>query len=115
MNDPIGDDLKIRGLAPDRGPEPVDGAEGAASTDASAAVDGAAAVGGAEVSDPAAIADALASGAIDAQTARAQLIDAAVASQLPADASPALAASVRAEVEAMLAGNPTLEALLRPS
>jgi hypothetical protein len=61
-----------------------------------------------------AIASALASGAIDPETARAQLIDQAVRSQLPHDASPATVAAIRAEVEALLRNDPLLEQLLRP-
>jgi hypothetical protein len=61
-----------------------------------------------------AIAQALAAGEIDADQARAQLIDAAVAAQLPPDVDPAVAADLRAEVAAALAADPTLERLLTP-
>ena len=63
--------------------------------------------------EPAAIADALAAGAIDAETAKAQLIDAVVAAQLPADAPPALFVALRDQVAAMLAQSPLLDDLLR--
>jgi hypothetical protein len=65
-------------------------------------------------SDPiAAISEALSTGAIDAETARTQLIDAVVASQMPAGADPAVWQEIRAEVEALLAGDPALADLLR--
>jgi hypothetical protein len=62
-----------------------------------------------------AIAEALASGAIDAAEARAQLIEQAVRAQLPAGADPALAAELTAEVAALLEADPLLEALLARS
>lgn len=65
-------------------------------------------------SDPVtAIGEALAAGAIDADSARSQLIDAVVAAQMPAGADPAVWQQVRAEVEALLAGDPALTDLLR--
>ncbi len=119
MNDPIGDDprhgLKIRGLTSNPRAEPLEGTNAAESAETTSAIDAAAAAGSAEITDPSAIAQSLASGAIDAETARSQLIDAVVASQLPQEASAELAAAVRSEVEAMLAGNPLLTDLLRPS
>ena len=119
MNDPIGDDprhgLKIRGLTPNARALPLDGASASESAEAAATVDSAAATAAAGIGDPAAIAEALASGAIDAEAAQTQLIDAVVASQLPADATTEATASLRSEVEAMLAGSPLLATLLRPS
>lgn len=64
--------------------------------------------------DPDAIASALASGALDPRTARAQLIDRAVRAQLPRDATPETVAAIRAEVEALLGDDPVLEQLLQP-
>lgn len=64
--------------------------------------------------DTEAIASALGRGALDPQSARAQLIDQAVRAQLPPDAAPETIAAIRAEVEAMMAGDPVLEHLLRP-
>jgi hypothetical protein len=61
-----------------------------------------------------AVAEALAAGAIDADQARAQIIEQMVRAQLPAGSDPALVAEVRAEVEALLEGDPLLESLLRP-
>ena len=118
MNDPIGDDprhgLKIRGLAPNPRAEPLDSATATEASEA-AAVDATSATSATEITSPAAIAESLASGAIDAETATAQLIEVVVASQLPEGASEALVSSVRAEVEAMLVGSPLLAELLRPS
>ena len=69
---------------------------------------------GAVAADPiASISDALAAGAIDADTARSQLIDAVVASQMPPGANPAVWQAIRAEVEALVAGDPTIADLLR--
>lgn len=91
----------------------VGGVEGAAAASATAAVSEVGATS-AIASDPvAAIGDALAAGAIDAETARVQLIDAVVASQMPAGADPAVWREIRAEVEALLAGDPALTDLLR--
>ena len=85
------------------------GAEGVASAQGAAA---AAPVPGSPIAD--AIASALASGEIDPQTARKRLIEHAVQSQLPHDASPAMVAAIRAEVEDVLQDDPVLERLLRP-
>ena len=57
---------------------------------------------------------ALAAGEIDPAGAQEMLIDAVVQEQLPADASPELIEAIRAEVEAMLAEDPTLQAMLQP-
>lgn len=80
---------------------------------ASAEVAGTAAIEAVKADPVAAVSEALATGAIDAETARVQLVDAIVASQMPAGADPALWSEVRAEVEALLAGDPTLADLLR--
>ncbi len=83
---------------------------------AASAVSGTSEVGavGAVAADPiAAISDALATGAIDADTAHSRLIDAVVASQMPPGADPAVWQAIRAEVEALLAGDPTIADLLR--
>jgi len=97
-------------------PSEAAGAAGAAApAEAAAAALGAtgvAPVAGSPLTE--AIASALASGSLDPQTARAQLIDHAVRSQLPPDASPATVAAIRAEVEALLQDDPLLEQLLRP-
>jgi hypothetical protein len=69
---------------------------------------------GAVAADPiASITNALATGAIDADTARSQLIDAVVASQMPPGADPAVWQAIRAEVEALVVGDPTIADLLR--
>lgn len=80
---------------------------------ASGGLTGVAAVEAAAADPVASISEALAAGAIDAEAARVQLIDAVVASQMPAGADPALWREIRAEVEALLAGDPTLTDLLR--
>jgi hypothetical protein len=83
-------------------------AESTPAVDPATAADGAGALGGAE-----AIAEALATGAIDGDEARAALIAEAVQAHLPADADPLLVSRIRADVEAMLAADPTLTELLR--
>ena len=101
---------------------PSGAAQPAADVDSVAEVGEVAASGGltgvapveAAAADPvASISEALAAGAIDAEAARVQLIDAVVAAQMPAGADPALWREIRAEVEALLAGDPTLADLLR--
>jgi hypothetical protein len=76
--------------------------------DPAAAAAGVGAAGG-----PEAIAHALATGAIDAEQARAALIADAVRAHLPPDADPVTLSRIRAEVEAMLAGDPVIAELLR--
>jgi hypothetical protein len=56
----------------------------------------------------------LATGAIDATEARRLLVEHAVAARLPPGADPALAAELRAEIEALLEADPTLARLLAP-
>lgn len=60
-----------------------------------------------------AIAEALSAGAIDAEQVKAELIAQAVHAQLGPGADPEFVADVTAEIEALLAGDPTLDALLR--
>jgi hypothetical protein len=60
------------------------------------------------------IAHALAAGTLDAETAKARLIEEAVAAQLPPGTDPARAAELRAEVAALLEADPVLARLLRP-
>jgi hypothetical protein len=54
----------------------------------------------------------LASGALDADSARATLVDAVLAAQLPPGLPPAVVADMRADLEAALVADPTLRALL---
>ncbi|MBA3546512.1 MAG: hypothetical protein H0T76_08525, partial [Nannocystis sp.] len=61
-----------------------------------------------------ALTEALAVGAIDADTARSQLIAAVVRAQAPTGADPAVWRSIEAEVMALLAEDPVLADLLRP-
>ena len=110
---------------PGEGANAVDPAARAGEVDAASEVDAATAASaagsatevgavGAVAADPiAAISDALATGAIDADTAHSRLIDAVVASQMPPGADPAVWQAIRAEVEALLAGDPTIAELLR--
>ncbi len=88
--------------------------DAAEASDAAGAVDGTGAVEASAASETDAIAQALANGEIDPAQAKTALIDAAVRSQLPPHADPALAAEIRAEVEAALEADPTLAALLTP-
>ncbi|MEX1364413.1 MAG: hypothetical protein AB1Z98_14905 [Nannocystaceae bacterium] len=87
----------------------------AAQSEEVGAVGGLDGVTGASSADaPAAIAQALAAGTIDAQTAQARLIEAAVRARLPSDAAPEAVAALRAEVAALLGSDPLLADLLRP-
>jgi hypothetical protein len=61
-----------------------------------------------------ALSQSLAAGEIDPAQAQRMLIESVVAQQLPEGASAELAEAIRAEVEAMLAEDPTLQALLSP-
>ncbi|MCR9165271.1 MAG: hypothetical protein ACE37F_26840 [Nannocystaceae bacterium] len=61
------------------------------------------------------ISAAIAAGSLSAADAQAMLIDQVVAAQLPEGADPALAAEIRAEVAAALAGDPVLASLLDPN
>ena len=103
------------------GPRGIDGASAARGVDRAEAADE---VARPEAIDPAAetapasgtdaIAEALAAGRIDPAAARAQLIDEALAASLPPGSDPALIADLRAEIEAALAADPTLDRLLTP-
>ena len=88
--------------------ETVDAADAASE---STGIDGSEAAGAPDSTD--AVAQALANGAIDPETARARLIDAAVRARMPQASSEAIAA-VRAEVEALVGSDPILDRLLRP-
>jgi hypothetical protein len=104
------DPMRIAGVT--RTPR-TGGAEAVAPADAEATQGIAASGSAAALASTDAIADALANGAIDAAEARAQLIEQSVRAQLPTGADPALVAEVRAQVEALLQGDPLLESLLR--
>lgn len=97
----------MQGASRAQGVQRADGPEASSST---AAVDPAGAAARASGTDG--IAEALAAGTIDPATARAQLIDEAIAASLPPGSDPALVADLRAEIEAVLAADPTLERLL---
>lgn len=96
-------------LTPTPATGPTDAVEGPRAASSAAEADGVTGPVGTE-----AIASALSRGTLDPQSARAQLIDQAVQAQLPPDAAPETVAAIRAEVEAMVAGDPVLEQLLRP-
>jgi hypothetical protein len=97
---------RARGIDHAAGAEGVEGAAGASAVDPAGEATA--------VRGPDAIAEALAAGRIDPAAARALLIDEAVAAALPPGADPAMAAELRAEIEAVLAADPTLERLLTP-
>ena len=90
----------------------VESTEAVSGADSVEAVDSTEAVSAAGPTD--ALAEALAAGSIDPQTARAQLIDQVVRAQLPENAPAELVEDVRADVEALLVGDPTLQRLLQP-
>ncbi|NVB41189.1 hypothetical protein G6O69_25340 [Pseudenhygromyxa sp. WMMC2535] len=105
------DDLDISGPKPALATPPATAAaiEGAARASAVSPSEAA----GLDVTGDAGIAEALATGRIDAAQAQTLLIEQALAEQLPADASPELVEGLRAEISALLGGDPTLDALLR--
>ena len=89
---------------------------GAAAVDAAASAEAPEAIRGIdtlEIDAAARVAQSLAAGAIDTDTAVATLAEAAATTMLGPGADAAAIAAVRAEVEALLAGDPTLAALLR--
>ncbi len=98
--------------APTRAAE-VDPVAASAAAGASAEVEAVAATNLSAADPVRAIGEALAASAIDAEQARCQLIEAVVASQMPPGADPAVWQQIRLEVEALLAGDPTLADLLR--
>lgn len=65
------------------------------------------------VNPTASVAEALATGAIDGDAALRALVEQATAAVLGPAADPAQVAAVRAEVQALLADDPTLASLLR--
>lgn len=110
----------LRGVG-SHGAQPLTPSEGTAGTAGTAPVSDATeaeapqAAGSATGSpDLDAIASELASGVLDPQAARRQLIERAVRAQLPHNASPETVAAIRAEVEALLKDDPRIERLLRP-
>lgn len=94
-------------------PEGTDAIDGAAAAGATAGVDPTQAT--TEVSSLDAVSEAIASGAMDVEAATRELVAQSVASLLGPGADPAAVAAIRAEVEAMLADDPTLAHLLRGS
>lgn len=90
----------VEGAPEVRGSEAVGAVEAAEGTRSTAEID--------------AITEDLAAGRIDPATARARLIDDAIAQALPPGSDPALVADLRAELEAVLAADPLLDRLLTP-
>lgn len=107
------DPAELEGTEGVGGPDAMASAEAAAGADATSGVDG---PGGIEaVQDDAGIAQALEAGRISPAQAQQALIEEAIEAQLPDGASPADRELLRAELEAVLAGDPTLERLLDPN
>lgn len=105
------DPLSIGGVsrtAATAAPAGAEAVEGAAATAPVRGPDEVAHAGGTE-----AIAEALAAGTIDVEAATRELVAQSVASALGPGADPASIAALAAEVEALLAGDPTLADLLR--
>lgn len=102
------DPLRIGGIARPTGAGGVEPTEAATAADR---VDAAPELGGPDAT--AGVAQALAAGAIDGDAALRALVEHAATSVLGPGADPAAIAAVRAEVEALLAGDPTLATLLR--
>ena len=102
------DDLSIKpiGASTGGGVDEIDAAGPAEKTQAVSGVDG--------TSFDAQVAAAVRSGRITPAQAQAQIIEQVVGEQLPPNASPEFVEQVRAEVEALLEGDPVLEELLRP-
>lgn len=102
------DPLRIGGVSRPQGAPAVDAV---APSEAAGAVEG---VEAAEIDAVAVVAESLATGAIDVDAALLALIDATATAVLGTGADPRDLAAVRAEVEALLTGDPTLATLLRP-
>ena len=99
----------IEGVGAAKATKPAQGASEVASTAAAGAADEVEAA-----SSDMALAEALSTGAVDPAQAQERLIDEVVRAQLPDDAGPELIERVRSEVEALLADDPTMSALLDP-
>jgi hypothetical protein len=112
---PTGDDpedLRIAGIGKAGAAAPSEALDGVSSTQDVAGAAAVEQVSGS--SDVAHIAAALSAGTMDPAAAKAELIERAVAAQLPPEAPPELVAEVRAEVAALLDADPVLGQLLRP-
>lgn len=105
----------LRGVGRSAGAERTQAVDAAPALDSAAAIEGTAPSGEVAAADPLrALTEALATGAIDADEARSQLVAAVVRAQAPAGADPAVWRSIEAEVLALLADDPVLADLLRP-
>ena len=104
----------LRGVCRSVGPGPAESVDAAASAGA-AAVEPSAAPTEVGAADPLqALTEALATGAIDAEAARGELIATIVRAQAPAGADPSVWQAIEADVRALLADDPILADLLRP-
>jgi len=105
----------LRGVGRSAGAARPEAVDAAPALDSAAAVEQAAAPGEVAAADPLrALTEALAAGAIDADTARSELIATIIRAQAPAGADPAVWRAIEAEVQALLAEDPILADLLRP-
>jgi len=105
------DDVRIGGVRAAETAKPAEAASETTSAASISAVSGATEAQATAATE--AIVAALASGAVGTAAAQARLIDHAVRAQLPAHADAQLVDDLREEVEALLASDPTLAALLR--
>ncbi len=101
----------IESVGPAKAPKRVDGPAEVGET---APTDPTGSAGAVASNADVAVARALSTGAVSSEQARAQLIDEVVRARLPPDADLELVEQVRTEVEALLADDPTLAALLDP-
>jgi hypothetical protein len=93
----------------------LSGAAAAPTVDAAKAVAGAGEVVPSQALEGVDVAEALSSGRIDAIAAQQLLIDQVLAEQLPTDLAPAQLERLRGELASLLADDPALLGLLRPS
>lgn len=105
----------LRGVGRSAGPGPTESVDATPALASADAVEQAAASAEVAATDPLqALTAALATGAIDAETARGELIATIVRAQAPAGADPAVWQAIEADVRALLADDPVLADLLRP-
>lgn len=105
----------LRGVGRSVGPGPAESVDATSGPGGAAAVEPSMAPAEIGAADPLhALTEALATGAIDAETARGELIATIVRAQAPAGADPAVWQAIEADVRALLADDPILADLLRP-
>lgn len=93
----------------------LSGAAAAPALDAAKAVTAASEVAPSQATQGIDLAEALSSGRIDALAAQELMIDQVLAEQFPPDLAPAQLERLRGEIASLLADDPTLRSLLRPS